>query len=171
MYLAPTADPPRSPMLRARVDVYECRGGKRSKVSPRGALNLPAARFLQTKRFDPLPKKLSPEIVPNLHIAAPLARAGRHAMLSAHDVSGRADNGPVQAQVRTPSPPVRSSLPNLQIRHTMKKAPEGGRSCQPRKPANSLQSPLSSPAAKQMLGMIAKVCAVHSAVQKNGSPP
>jgi hypothetical protein len=29
-------------------------GGK-SKVSPRGALNLPAARFLQTKRFDPLP--------------------------------------------------------------------------------------------------------------------
>jgi hypothetical protein len=61
MYLAPTADPPRSPMLRARVDVYECRGGKRSKVSPRGALNLPAARFLQTKRFDPLPKKLSPD--------------------------------------------------------------------------------------------------------------
>jgi hypothetical protein len=36
------------------VNVYECRGGKRSKVSPRGALNLPAARFLQTKRFDPL---------------------------------------------------------------------------------------------------------------------
>jgi hypothetical protein len=31
MYLAPTADSPR--------------GGKRSKVSPRGALNLPAARF------------------------------------------------------------------------------------------------------------------------------
>ena len=26
-----------------------------SKVSPRGALNLPAARFLQTTRFDPLP--------------------------------------------------------------------------------------------------------------------
>jgi hypothetical protein len=24
-------------------------------ISPRGALNLPAARFLQTKRFDPLP--------------------------------------------------------------------------------------------------------------------
>ena len=43
------------PCLRARVNVYECRGGKRSKVSPRGALNLPAARFLQTKRFDPLP--------------------------------------------------------------------------------------------------------------------
>ena len=42
------------PCLRARVDVYECRGGKRSKVSPRGALNLPAARFLQTERFDPL---------------------------------------------------------------------------------------------------------------------
>jgi len=40
---------------RARVNVYECRGGKRSKVSPRGALNLPAPRFLQTKRFDPLP--------------------------------------------------------------------------------------------------------------------
>jgi len=33
------------PCLRARVYVYECRGGKRSKVSPRGALNLPAARF------------------------------------------------------------------------------------------------------------------------------
>ena len=33
------------PCLLARVDVYECRGGKRSKVSPRGALNLPAARF------------------------------------------------------------------------------------------------------------------------------
>ena len=29
-------------------------GVKRSKVSPRGALNLPAARFLQTGRFDPL---------------------------------------------------------------------------------------------------------------------
>jgi hypothetical protein len=29
---------------------------KGSKVSPRGALDLPAARFLQTKRFDPLPK-------------------------------------------------------------------------------------------------------------------
>ena len=43
------------PCLRNRVDVYECRGGKRSKVSQRGALNLPAARFLQTKRFDPLP--------------------------------------------------------------------------------------------------------------------
>ncbi len=43
------------PCLRARMDVYECRGGKRSKVSPRGALNLPAVRFLQTKRFDPLP--------------------------------------------------------------------------------------------------------------------
>ena len=43
-----------SPCLRARVDVYECRG-KRSVISPRGALNLPAARFLQTKRFDPLP--------------------------------------------------------------------------------------------------------------------
>ncbi len=43
------------PCLRARVNVCECRGGKRSKVSPRGALNLPAARFLQTKRFDPLP--------------------------------------------------------------------------------------------------------------------
>jgi hypothetical protein len=43
------------PCLRARVNVYECRGGKRSKVSPRGALNLPAARFLQTERFDPLP--------------------------------------------------------------------------------------------------------------------
>jgi hypothetical protein len=33
------------PCLRVRVNVYECRGGKRSKVSPRGALNLPAARF------------------------------------------------------------------------------------------------------------------------------
>ena len=43
------------PCLRNRVDVYECRGGKRSKVSQRGALNLPAARFLQTKRFDQLP--------------------------------------------------------------------------------------------------------------------
>ena len=42
------------PCPRARVNVYECRGGKRSKVSPRGALNLPAARFLQTERFDPL---------------------------------------------------------------------------------------------------------------------
>jgi len=28
---------------------------KRSKVSPRGALNLPAARRLQTERCDPLP--------------------------------------------------------------------------------------------------------------------
>jgi hypothetical protein len=46
---------PRCPQcLRARVNVFECRGCKRSKVSPRGALNLPAARFLQTKRFDPL---------------------------------------------------------------------------------------------------------------------
>ena len=43
------------PCLRARVDVYECRGGKRSVISPRGALNLPAARFLQTKRFGPRP--------------------------------------------------------------------------------------------------------------------
>ena len=40
---------PRGPQCqRARVNVFECRGGKRSKVSPRGALNLPAARFLQT---------------------------------------------------------------------------------------------------------------------------
>jgi len=48
---------PRSPQChRARVNVCECRGGKRSKVSPWGALNLPAARrFLQTERFDPLP--------------------------------------------------------------------------------------------------------------------
>ena len=46
---------PRGPSCpRARVNVCEFRGGKRSKVSPRGALNLPAARFLQTKRFDPL---------------------------------------------------------------------------------------------------------------------
>ena len=37
---------------------------------------------------------LIPEIVPNLHIAAPLARAGRHAMLSAHDVSGCAEQRP-----------------------------------------------------------------------------
>ena len=37
---------PRGPLcLRARMDVCECRGGKRSKVFPRGALNLPAARF------------------------------------------------------------------------------------------------------------------------------
>jgi hypothetical protein len=43
---------PRGPSCpRARVNVCEFRGGKRSKVSPRGALNLPAARFLQTKRF------------------------------------------------------------------------------------------------------------------------
>jgi hypothetical protein len=47
---------PRGPLcLRACVNVCECRGGKRSKVSPRGALNLPAAWFLQTKRFGPLP--------------------------------------------------------------------------------------------------------------------
>jgi len=46
---------PRGPSCpRARVYVCDCRGGKRSKVSPRGALNLPAARFLQTGRFDPL---------------------------------------------------------------------------------------------------------------------
>ena len=48
------------PCLRARVDVYECRGGKRSKVSPRGALNLPAARILQTERFDPACAQGSP---------------------------------------------------------------------------------------------------------------
>ena len=51
----PLPIPRGSPCLLARVDVYECRGGKRSVISPRGALNLPAARFLQTKRFDPLP--------------------------------------------------------------------------------------------------------------------
>jgi hypothetical protein len=46
---------PRGPSCpRARVYVCDGRGGKRSKVSPRGALNLPAARFLQTGRFDPL---------------------------------------------------------------------------------------------------------------------
>ena len=51
------------PCLRARVNVCECRGGKRSVISPRGALNLPAARFLQTKRFDPLLYGELPEAV------------------------------------------------------------------------------------------------------------
>jgi hypothetical protein len=47
---------PRGPQRpRARLNVFVYWGGKRSKVSPRGVLNLPAARFLQTKRFDPLP--------------------------------------------------------------------------------------------------------------------
>jgi hypothetical protein len=47
---------PRDPQRpRARLNVFVYGGGKWSKVSPRGALNLPAARFLQTKRFDPLP--------------------------------------------------------------------------------------------------------------------
>jgi len=47
---------PRGPQRpRARLNVFVYGGGKRSKVSPRGALNLPAAQFLQTKRFDPLP--------------------------------------------------------------------------------------------------------------------
>ena len=41
------------------------------------------------------------EIVPDLNIAAPLARAGRLSMLSPYRVSGRADNGP--SLVRTPS--------------------------------------------------------------------
>jgi hypothetical protein len=44
----------RFPAVPPRLYVFEYRGGKRSKVSPRGALNLPAARFLQTERFDPL---------------------------------------------------------------------------------------------------------------------
>ncbi len=60
----PLPIPRGSPCLRARVDVYECRGGKRSVISPRGALNLPAARFLQTKRFDPLPSPKSTDIKP-----------------------------------------------------------------------------------------------------------
>ena len=34
------------------------------------------------------------EIVPDLNIAAPLARAGRHAMLSPYRVSGRAEQRP-----------------------------------------------------------------------------
>jgi hypothetical protein len=33
---------------------------KGAKFLHRGALNLPAARFLQTKRFDPLPSKFVP---------------------------------------------------------------------------------------------------------------
>jgi hypothetical protein len=37
---------------------------------------------------------LTVEIVPNLHIAAPLARAGRHAMLGPYRVSGRAEQRP-----------------------------------------------------------------------------
>ena len=37
---------------------------------------------------------LIPKIVPNLHIAAPLTFAGRHAMLSAYRVSGRAEQRP-----------------------------------------------------------------------------
>ena len=50
---------PRGPQRpRARLNVFVYWGGKRSKVSPRGVLNLPAARFLQTKRFDPLPFRL-----------------------------------------------------------------------------------------------------------------
>ncbi len=36
---------PAVPLARLRaMNVFECRGGKKSKVSPRGALNLPAAR-------------------------------------------------------------------------------------------------------------------------------
>ena len=50
----PLSPSPARAFLLLSLDVYECRGGKRSKVSPRGALNLPAARFLQTERFDPL---------------------------------------------------------------------------------------------------------------------
>ncbi len=51
MYLAPTADPPHSPFLIARVNVSECRGDKRSKVSPRGALNLPVCPVPANKAF------------------------------------------------------------------------------------------------------------------------
>jgi hypothetical protein len=49
---------PRGPQRQcARLNVFVYWGGhlKRSKVSPRGVLNLSAARFLQTKRFDPFP--------------------------------------------------------------------------------------------------------------------
>ena len=60
----PLPIPRGSPCLRARVNVCECRGGKRSVISPRGALNLPAALFLQAKRFDPLPSPLVLPVTP-----------------------------------------------------------------------------------------------------------
>jgi hypothetical protein len=59
MYLAPTADPPHSPTP-ARSRECLCRGGKRSKVSPRGALNLPgpgSCKLSVLTRF-PSPLKL-----------------------------------------------------------------------------------------------------------------
>ena len=62
------------PCLRARVDVYECRGGKRSVISPRGALNLPAARFLQTKRFDPLDEDFELRILNLIYAKRAVAR-------------------------------------------------------------------------------------------------
>jgi len=58
------------PCPRARVYVCECRGGKRSKVSPRGALKLPAARFLQTGRFDPLFLLVHFDMMPHIFSAA-----------------------------------------------------------------------------------------------------
>ena len=55
LYISHPLPIPRGPSCpRARVYVCDGRGGKRSKVSPRGALNLPSARFLQTGCFDPL---------------------------------------------------------------------------------------------------------------------
>jgi hypothetical protein len=67
---------PRIPScLRDRVDVCECRGGKRSKVSPRGALNLPAARFLQTKRFEPAQDRCA---APHGRLRAPPGPRPRH---------------------------------------------------------------------------------------------
>ena len=57
----------------------------------------PVMGYAEVEDQTPAPGQIS-KIVADLHVAAPLAGAGRHSMLCAHDVSGRAEQRPDHAQ-------------------------------------------------------------------------